>query len=100
MTTLRFLKQDQLERKQYIEKCSSYLTQKIIPVRLNINKTKENFRGQQDNSKCRLCGKENETTEHLLGCSAMGTNFIDTTYLKQVDDIQMWEGIVDRVDRF
>ena len=100
MTKVRFLKRDQLERKLYVEKCSSYLTQKIMLVRLNMNKTKENFRGKQDNSKCRLCSKDKETTEHLLGCSAMGTNTIDTTYLNQVDDIQMWKEIVDRVERF
>ena len=94
MTKVRFLKRDQLERKLYVEKCSSYLTQKIMLVRLNMNKTKENFRGKQDNSKCRLCSKDKETTEHLLGCSAMGTNTIDTTYLNQVDDIQMWKLIV------
>ena len=45
MTKGRFLKRDQLERKQYIEKCSSYLTQKTMLVRLNMNKTIENFRG-------------------------------------------------------
>ena len=69
-------------------------------VRLNMNKTKENFRGKQDNPKCRLCGKENETTEHILGCSAIGTNTIYTTYLNQEDDIQMWKEIVERVERF
>ena len=34
-----------------------------------------------------------------MGCSAIGNDTIDTTYLKQVDDIQIWRRIVDRVER-
>ena len=34
----------------------------------------------------------------MLG--AIGNDSIDTMYLKQVDDIQIWKRIVDRVERF
>ena len=67
-------------------------------VRLTMNTTEENYRSQQDNSLCRLCGKEIETTEHVLGCSAIENDTIDAVYLKQVDNLQMWKKIVDRVE--
>ena len=46
------------------------------------------------------CGKENETTEHLLGCSTIGNDTIYTKYLQQVDDIQTWRRIADKAERF
>ena len=60
MTKLRF-KDDSLVMKEYIEYCRSYLASKIIAIRLNMSKVKENYRRKIVARQCRLC---HETRKH------------------------------------
>ena len=100
MTKLRLLKKDLLKSKSYIEEAPSYLAQKIIMIRLNMVKVKENFRRKNQESYCRLCKVESETTEHMLTCPEIDTEPIDPKKLTLVDDLKAWKGIVKRVESF
>ena len=100
MTKLRFLKKDLLKSNSYIEEAPSYLAQKIIMIRLNTVKVKENYRRKSQESYCRLCKVESETTEHMLTCPEIDTEPIDPKKLTLVDDLKAWKGIVKRVESF
>ena len=68
MTKLRFIKDDLLVVKEYIEYCPSYFATKIIVIRLNMSKVKENYRRKNVAPQCRLCHETEENTEHVLMC--------------------------------
>ena len=71
MTKLRFIKEDPLIRKYYIEYFPSHFACKIMYIRLNMCKAKENYRRKDIAAPCRLCQEVEETTEHMLMCPAI-----------------------------
>ena len=100
MTKLRFIKDDSLVMKEYIEYCPSYLATKIITIRLNMSKVKENYRKKNVAPQCRLCHETEENTEHMLVCSMIEPETINVSGLKQTDNFNIWKNIVHRVDIF
>ena len=100
MTKLRFIKEDPLIRKYYIEYFPSHFACIIMYIRLNMCKAKENYRKKDIAAPCRLCQEVEETTEHMLMCPAIELDGIDGSGLRQTDDFNTWKMIVDRVDMF
>ena len=100
MTKLRHLKKDQFKRKVYIEEFSSYLTKKILLIRLNMCRAKENFRRPNESPLCSLGCGEVETTEHLISCKTIWNEPMGSGDLSQDDNINLWKKIVERVDTF
>ena len=66
MTKLRFTRQ--FGRQEYINKCSMSKVKKIMDMRLNMIELKTNFKGKYSDTLCPACGKEEETTEHVIQC--------------------------------
>ena len=100
MTKLRFIKDDSLVMKEYIEYCPSYLATKIITIRLNMSKVKENYRRKNVAPQCRLSHKTEENTEHMLMYPMIEPETINVSGLKQTDNFNIWKNIVHRVDIF
>ena len=67
-TKLRFMKNDKYERKEYLNLCSIKDVTKIMRFRLNMTKTKANYKGKYDDLTCDGCKEEQETTEHIISC--------------------------------
>ena len=64
MTKLRFIKDT--ERKDYLMECEMREVKEIMKLRLNMTELKANFCGKYLDRICPACGKENETTEHVI----------------------------------
>ena len=85
---LRFIKPG--KEQEYLKegRCSSKETADIMKIRLNMIWTRSNFKHKNRNTVCRKCGKEEETTEHVLECQG-GEEFDedrveDVEWLKKV----------------
>ena len=100
MTKLRFLRDDRLKRKEYVERSSSHLTQKIMSIRLNMCPAKENFRRPNETPLCRLGCEDVENTEHIICCPVITNERIKNSDLVQDDDIELWRRIVNTVEKF
>merc|ERR1712023_585595 len=55
-------------RQMYLNECGLSEGINILKIRLNMVKARDNFKNTETDSKCRICMKESETTEHVLGC--------------------------------
>ena len=55
--------------KEYMSKLNFNRERMIFLLKSNMIETKANFKGQfLNNLKCEICGKEQETTQHLFEC--------------------------------
>ena len=68
MKKLRFSKDT--ERKEYLKECGMEEVKKMMKVRLNMTELKPNFCGKYQDRICPACEEEDETTEHVIQCSA------------------------------
>jgi hypothetical protein len=54
------------QRPQYMNKLTRYEASTIFKARTRMLDVKNNFRGKYNDNKCRGCGKEDETQQHVL----------------------------------
>ena len=82
MSKLRFLKSENVvvDEKDYVKRGTIAEISKIMKVKLNMVKIDANY-GKHGN--CKICGKLEETTEHLLTCEIVKQN------VKIPEDIQI-----------
>ena len=57
-------------RKDYVKEGRMEEVKKIMKVRLNMTELKANFPGKYHDRTCPACGKNDETTEHVIQCDA------------------------------
>ena len=65
-TKPRTIIEDKWERKKYLQECDSDTIKDVIKIRLHMWQV--NCNCKRDNTKCPLCQKSEDTTEHVLGC--------------------------------
>ena len=77
------------KRQQYINECSIAEASAFLKIRLHMRKVLANYGG----GKCRRCGLQEETTEHVLNCQTCGIGMYeegraeDTNWLRKVRTI-------------
>ena len=67
-TKLRFLKDDQFGKKQYLQEVNAEQCRIIMEIRLNMIDLKMNFKGMYEDTTCVGCFQTEETTEHFFEC--------------------------------
>ena len=67
MTKLRFTQE--FGRQNYVTECTMSKVKKIMKLKLNMTELKANFKGKYRDTMCSACGKETETTEHVIACN-------------------------------
>ena len=60
------------ENREYIENIDSKSAKIILLEKLKMTDVKTNYKGSYTTYNCRLCGKEEENTTHLLNCKELG----------------------------
>ena len=67
-TKPRIIKDNEWERKKYINQCKGETVKNIIKIRLHMWDLKKNYGKVEEQPLCPLCEKEDDTTEHVLQC--------------------------------
>ena len=99
MTKLRFTKDNQFERKQYISTFDGFQAMQTLKTRLNMQPIYANYKADIKMERmCPYCTAEEDTTEHLIECNGLGTTILDKEDLKNTDNQQLWKMINERVN--
>ena len=67
-TKARTIIEDKWERKKYLQECDSETIKDVIKIRLHMWQVRCNYKGDNTDTKCPLCKKIEDTTEHELEC--------------------------------
>ena len=62
------IRNDKLEKKQYIKKCESNTLKYNKKIRLQMCNTKCNYKRNESDTKCPLSKTGEDTTEHIMAC--------------------------------
>ena len=65
-TKLRLIKKSSFGFKDYLK--DNKLAPKLLSMKLNMIELRANYKGKYPNTKCRRCGIEDKTIEHLWTC--------------------------------
>ena len=92
-TTSRTLIEDKWERKKYLQKCDSDsdTIKDVIKIRLHMWQVNYNYKRNNTDTKCPLCKKSEDTTEHVLECEE-AKKFT----LSQEDSKREWKEIAEK----
>ena len=85
------------QQQQYLQhgQCTLQQAKTIIRIRLHMISTKCNYKRDEEDTKCRKCDKEDETTEHVLECYT--TTTFDKTKTEDVDWLKMVAPIYEEI---
>ena len=67
-TKARTITEDKWERKKYLQECDSKTIKGAIKIRLHMWRVSCNCKRDNTDTKCPLCKKSEDTTEHVLEC--------------------------------
>ena len=67
-TKARTIVEDKWERKKYLQECDSDTIKDVIKIRLHMWGVNWNCKKDDTDTKCPLCKKSEDTTEHVLEC--------------------------------
>ena len=67
-TKARTIIEDKWERKKYLQECDSETIKDVIKIRLHMWQVSYNYKRDNTDTKCPLCKKSEDTTEHVLEC--------------------------------
>ena len=67
-TKARTIVEDKWERKKYLQECDSDTIKDVIKIRLHMWQVNCNYKRDNTDTKCPLCQKSEDTTEHVLEC--------------------------------
>ena len=67
-TKARTIIEDKWERKKYLQECDSETIKDVIKIRLHMWQVNCNYKRDNTDTKCPLCKKLEDTTEHVLEC--------------------------------
>ena len=92
-TKLRLMKNSSFGLKNYL-KDNKYAPQ-LLSIKLNMIELRANYKGKYSHMKCRRCGKDDETIEHLWSCSEFKKRMprkkpLQTTKIKDLRKIWSW----------
>ena len=99
MTKLRFTMGTEAEfkRKEYLMKMNGIESLHTLKTRLNMLPVFSNFKGDiTKESVCTHCKKEEDNTEHLVECTALGETFLKKDDLRNSNNIELWKLINER----
>ena len=68
MTKARTIVEDKWERKKYLQECYSDKIKDVIKIRLHMWQVNCNYKRDNSDTKCSLCKKSEDFTEHVLEC--------------------------------
>ena len=67
-TKARKILEDKWERKKQLQECDSETIKDVIKIRLHIWQVSCKYERDNNDTKCPLCKKSQDTTEHVLEC--------------------------------
>ena len=67
-TKTRAIVEDTWERKKYLQEYDSDTIKDVIKIRLYMWQVNSNYKRDNTDTKCQLCKKSEDTTEHVLEC--------------------------------
>ena len=85
MKKLRFVKPGY--EQPYLKECTIEEARMVMKVRLNMIETRMNYKRKGEETICRRCGIEDETTEHVLKCR--GEEFTE----ERLEDVVWWRKV-------
>ena len=88
-TKARIVIQDKWERKKYLQECDSETIRDVIKIRLHMWQVSCNYKRDNTDTKCPLCKKSEDTTEHVLECEK------DKKTLSKENSKGEWEEITE-----
>ena len=65
-TKSRIVIGDPFRRKKYFNKENGSLSKEIVKIRMNMYKTKSNYKTKNENLTCPRCHSNKDTTEHVV----------------------------------
>ena len=67
-TKARTIVEDTRKRKKYLQDCDSDTVKDVIKIKLHMWQVNCNYKKYNTDTKCPLCQKSEDTTEHVLEC--------------------------------
>ena len=67
-TKARTIIEDKWERKKYLQERDGEIIKNVIKIRLHMQQVSGNYKRDNTDTKCPLCKKSEDTTEHVLEC--------------------------------
>ena len=97
MTKLHFITEPKLERKEYINETDGMECLHTLKTRLNMLPIYANYKGDLTLDRiCTHCNKEEDKTEHLLECEALGNTVLKREDLQNTNNTELWKLMNER----
>ena len=98
MTKMRFIKTGEFQRQDYITEFDSIESLRTLKTRLNMLPVYGNFKGDLTmERKCPYCKKADDTTEHLIECTELGSTNLKAEDMEITNNAQIWRTINERI---
>ena len=98
MTKLRFIKNYEFKRKEYIDKLGGYACMFALKTRLNMLPVFANFKGDVTMEKiCVHCKMEEDNTEHLVECRQLGETILKKEDIADDGNPELWKLMTERI---
>ena len=97
MKKLRFLRDYECRRKEYVNKLGGDACIQTIKTRLNMLPVFANFKGDITKDKiCEHCKTEEDNTEHLVTCKQLGKTILKADDINNDTNPELWKLINER----
>ena len=95
---MRFTNGEEFKTKDYITYGSGFDVLQTLKIRLNMHKIYGNYKANYELPRlCPHCQTVDDTTEHLIMCSALGPSTFVREDLENDNNIELWKQINERV---
>ena len=95
---MRFLNGDELQLRDYIKWGRGNEVLQTIKTRLNMQEIYANYKGNCELPRlCPHCQLEDDTTEHLVECDALGGSNLSRSDLRNDGNTEMWKQLNERI---
>ena len=97
MTKLRHITPG--KEQKYLQQSTLEQAQTIIKIRLNMIKTRKNYKQTGAETRCRKCNQHKETTEHILECHTGGKEKFQMETCDDVEWLQRVAEVYKQIDK-
>ena len=98
MTKMRFIRNYEFKRKDYVNKMGGYECMLTLKTRLNMLPVFANYKGDVTKEKiCVHCKLEEDNTEHLLECRQLGETILKKEDIYDEGNPQLWRLLNERI---